>query len=526
MVGSDIDGYTARFHELAKLVPHMVTPESQCVNRYIWGLAPEIKPHVTSSKPATIQGAVSMAKRLTIDGIKDGLFKKKENAGNKRRSNNQNRNRRRDDRNKRQRTGGNFALTVLKLGQGQLDVTKWVTLPDTTQVELLMKDQGQLALRIDWLSKLRAKIVCYEKIVQISLSNGDILEVHRERPEGNLKQLKTMKVNEPKLKDIPVVREFPGVFLEDLSSLPPSREVVFRIDLIPRVVPVLKSPYRLASTEMQELSNQLKELQEKGSRYFSNINLQSGYHQLRVHEEDIPKTAFKTRSYLDKFVIVFINDILIYSKSKEEHEVHLKLILNLLEKKKLLGKFLKCEFWLQQVHFLGYVVNSEDKGLNNLSLNDLTIHQVFTPRCGRIPKSYIMGFCSTWLWIDGDLWLSYFGMEMAQEGPHDCNELLSALLIFLSSRHCNLQEDAHQCQGCSGMAAAPSMLNTVETLKHQKQDAKRYGSVKNHKKTVKNRQARTRESEEYKKKPKNQSPGPCPFITTTRANLAIVESHL
>ncbi|GJZ22559.1 putative reverse transcriptase domain-containing protein [Tanacetum coccineum] len=69
---------------------------------------------------------------------------------------------------------------------------------------------------MDWLSKLRAKIVCYEKIIQIPLSNGSILEVHGERPEGNLKQLKTMKVNEPKLKDIHVVREFPGVFPEDL----------------------------------------------------------------------------------------------------------------------------------------------------------------------------------------------------------------------------------------------------------------------------------------------------------------------
>ncbi|GKD77080.1 putative reverse transcriptase domain-containing protein [Tanacetum coccineum] len=117
--GSDIDGYTARFHELTRLVPHMVTPESQRVNRYIRGLTPEIKPHVTASEPATIQGAVSMANRLTTDGIKDGLFKKKENAGNKRRSNDQNRNRGMDDRNKRQRTRGNFALTVPEQGRGQ-----------------------------------------------------------------------------------------------------------------------------------------------------------------------------------------------------------------------------------------------------------------------------------------------------------------------------------------------------------------------------------------------------------------------
>ncbi|GKC72520.1 hypothetical protein Tco_1118403, partial [Tanacetum coccineum] len=113
---------------------------------------------------------------------------------------------------------------------------------------------------MDWLPKLRAKIVCFEKIVQILLSNREILEVHGERPEGNLIQLKTMKVNEPKLEDIPIVREFPGVFLEDLSGLPPSREVEFRIDLIPGAIPVAKSPYRLAPTEMQELSNQLKEL--------------------------------------------------------------------------------------------------------------------------------------------------------------------------------------------------------------------------------------------------------------------------
>ncbi|GJZ47810.1 hypothetical protein Tco_0601642 [Tanacetum coccineum] len=138
-----------------------------------------------------------------------------------------------------------------------------------------------------------------------------------------------MKVNELKLEDIPVVLEFPGVFLEDLSGLPPSREVEFCIDLIPGAVPVAKSPYRLAPTEMQELSNQLKELQEKG--FIRPSSSPWGAPVLFVKKKGWP--------YLDKFVIVFVDDILIYSKSKEEHEVHLKLILELLEKEKLFGKY-------------------------------------------------------------------------------------------------------------------------------------------------------------------------------------------
>nr|GEW65723.1 putative reverse transcriptase domain-containing protein [Tanacetum cinerariifolium] len=92
----------------------------------------------------------------------------------------------------------------------------------------------------------------------------EILEVHQERPKRNLKQLMTMKEDEQKLKDIPVVHDFPGVFSKDLSSLPLSRKVKFRIDLISGAMPVAKSYYRLAPTEMKELSNQLKELQEKG----------------------------------------------------------------------------------------------------------------------------------------------------------------------------------------------------------------------------------------------------------------------
>ncbi|GJR37573.1 putative reverse transcriptase domain-containing protein [Tanacetum coccineum] len=128
--------------------------------------------------------------------------------------------------------------------------------------------------------------------------------------------------------------------------------------------------------------------QLQGSSVYSKIDLRSGYHQLRVREEDILKTAFRTRyghyefqvmpfgltnapavfmdlmnrvckPYLDKFVIVFIDDILIYSKNKEEHEGHLKLILELLKKEELYAKFSKCEFWIPKVQFLGHVIDSK-----------------------------------------------------------------------------------------------------------------------------------------------------------------------
>ncbi|GJS14512.1 putative reverse transcriptase domain-containing protein [Tanacetum coccineum] len=247
----------------------------------------------------------------------------------------------------------------------------------------------------------KAVIVCHEKVVEIPLEDGRTLRVHGERPVGIAKALKNAKVNEPKLVDISVVRDFEDVFPEDLLRLPPQRQVEFRIDLVPGATLVAKSSYRLAPSEMQELSGQLQELQDKGfirpshspwgaplqgSCYFSKIDLRLGYHQLRVHEDDIPKIAFRMRYrhfeftimpfgltnalavfmdlmnqfcklYLDKFVIVFIDDILIYSKTKEDHEVHLGLLLELLRKEKLYAKFSKCEFWLQEVQFLSHVVN-------------------------------------------------------------------------------------------------------------------------------------------------------------------------
>ncbi|GJS30704.1 putative nucleotidyltransferase, ribonuclease H [Tanacetum coccineum] len=252
-----------------------------------------------------------------------------------------------------------------------------------------------------------------------------------------------VKSGEKRLEDVLIVQDFLKIFPKDLSGLPPTRQVEFQIDLVPGAAPVARAPYRLAPSKMKELSEQLQELSDKGfirpssspwgapvlfvkkkdrsfrmyidyqelnkltvknlyplpriddlfdqlqgSNVYSKIDLRSGYHQLRVREEDIPKTAFRTRyghyefqvmpfgltnapavfidscirvckPYLDKFVIVFIDDILIYSKDKKEREEHLKAILELLKKEELYAKFSKCEFWIPKVQFLGHVIDCQ-----------------------------------------------------------------------------------------------------------------------------------------------------------------------
>ncbi|GJR84473.1 putative reverse transcriptase domain-containing protein [Tanacetum coccineum] len=234
-----------------------------------------------------------------------------------------------------------------------------------------------VVIGMDWLSKYHAKILCDEKVVHIPI-DGETLII----------RVMEKKSDEKRLEDIPVVKEFSDVFLEDLPHLPPVRQVEFQIDLIPGASPATRTPYRLAPSEMQELSNQLQELTDRGSSVYSKIKLRSGYHQLTVRDEDIPKSSFRTRyghydfqvmpfgltnapavfmdlmnrvckPYLDKFVIVFIDDILIYSHNEEEHANHLRIILELLRKEKLYAKFSKCDFWICIVQFLGHLINSQ-----------------------------------------------------------------------------------------------------------------------------------------------------------------------
>ncbi|GJS89698.1 putative reverse transcriptase domain-containing protein [Tanacetum coccineum] len=276
---------------------------------------------------------------------------------------------------------------------------------DQRAIEVLSRGSFDNVVGMDWLSKRKFVIVCHEKVARIPLEGDEILRVHGEHTQGVVKTLMNTKVEEPKLSDISIVRDFIYVFLEDLLGLPPQRQVKFHIELQDKgfisfdtlgnariiwatsrvarqgVLNKLTVKNRYPLPRIDDLFDQLQ-----GVCYFSKIDLRSGNHQLRVHEYDIPKTTFRTRyghfeftvmpfgltnaptvfmdlmnrvclPYLDKFVIVFIDDILIYSKTKEEHEVHLKLVLELLRKEKLYAKFCKCEFWLYEVHFLGHVVN-------------------------------------------------------------------------------------------------------------------------------------------------------------------------
>ncbi|KAL5563785.1 hypothetical protein UlMin_033532 [Ulmus minor] len=183
------------------------------------------------------------------------------------------------------------------------------------------------------------------------------------------------------VEDVPIVRDFVDVFPEELPGLPPNREIQFEIELLPGTAPISKAPYRMAPAELKELQAQLQDLLDK--RFIRPSHSPWG-----APEEDIPKSAFRTRyghyeflvmpfgltnapaafmdlmnrvfkEFLDKFVIVFIDDILIYSKTKEEHDEHLRITLRTLEEHKLYAKFSKCEFWLDKVHFLGHVVSKD-----------------------------------------------------------------------------------------------------------------------------------------------------------------------
>jgi hypothetical protein len=282
--------------------------------------------------------------------------------------------------------------------------------------------------------------LCAKRAIRLTKEDGTIVEFRAAIPAEQVSLLN--KVQGTSLDEIGIVREYPDVFPEELLGMSPDRDIEFMIELLPGTPPISKRPYRMPVNELVELKKQIAELQSKGfihpssspwgapvlfvekkdgtqrmcvdyhslnevtikNKYplpriedlfdqmkgasvFSKIDLRSGYHQLKIRESDIPKTAFRTRyglyeytvmsfgltnapayfmylmnkvfmEYLDKFVVVFIDDILIFSKTEEQHEKHLRMVLEKLRSNQLYAKFSKCEFWLTEVTFLGHVIST------------------------------------------------------------------------------------------------------------------------------------------------------------------------
>ncbi|WJX78668.1 hypothetical protein P8452_61863 [Trifolium repens] len=308
----------------------------------------------------------------------------------------------------------------------------------------------EIILGMDWLSYHYVILDCARKLVFFPepgvrrYLSANRLSVVMCNGEPEIVSLASLGVtSEIRIGEFRVVQDFQDVFPSEIPVFPPCREVEFFIDLQPGTGSISESAYRMAPSELVELKSQIEDLLEKGfirpsvspwgapvllvkkkdgksrlcvdyrklnkvtikNRYplpriddlmdqlrgasvFSKIDLKSGYHQIRVRDEDIQKTAFRTRyghyeflvmpfgvtnapaifmaymnrifhSFLDKFVVVFIDDILVYSKNEEEHVEHLRLVLQVLRESKLYANPSKCEFWLEEVNFLGHVISRE-----------------------------------------------------------------------------------------------------------------------------------------------------------------------
>ncbi|GJS28734.1 putative reverse transcriptase domain-containing protein [Tanacetum coccineum] len=475
MVGVGHATYTDRFNELSRLVSHLVTPENKRIKRYIYGLSPQIRGMVAATEPEIIHRAIQKAGTLTDEAVRNGSLKKNpEKRGN---GGEPNRDRNVRDKNKMTRTRNAFATTTNPIRReynGTIPKCKSYNLHHQPKMPCracfncsrprhIAKDYRVVSRMVNPVNARNltaAPGACYE-----CRGNNDdqacrrafMLGAKEARQDPNImmgiepSELGfSYEIEIPSGQLVEIDKVIKGCKLEIegymfdinlISFRSESFDVIIGMDWL--AIPVEKSPYRLAPSEMEELSGQLKKLLDKGfirpsssplgapilfvkkkdgsfimciyyrelnkltiknryplpriddlfdqlqgSKYFSKIDLRSGYHHLRVHEHDIPMTAFRTHyghfeftvmpfgltntpavfmdlmnrvcgPYLDKFMIMFIDDILIYSRTREEHEMHRGLVLELLKKEKPYAKFSKCEFWLQEVQFLGHAINGD-----------------------------------------------------------------------------------------------------------------------------------------------------------------------
>nr|GEV39384.1 putative reverse transcriptase domain, ribonuclease H-like domain, aspartic peptidase domain protein [Tanacetum cinerariifolium] len=371
-----------RFHKLAMLVPHLVTLKGKRNERYMYGLYLQIQGMVAAIEPKTIQKVVQIAGTLTDEALRNGSIKKNPKKRGNRGEPSRDRNVRED--NKRTRTGNAFATTARHFAKDCRDVPRNVN-PITTR-----NPTARACYECGSTDHVRSVCPRMNRAqgpggnhpnqalainggqVRIPLLDGKVLRVLREKLKEKMRQLMSARAKEKEQEEIVVVRDFPE-----------KKDGSFRICIDYSEFNKLTIKNRYLLPRIDDLFDQLQRL-----RYFSKIDLSSGYHQLRVHGDDIPKATFRTRyghfkftvmpfsltkaptifmdlmnqvyrPYLDKFVIVFIDDILIYFKTRKDHEENLILVLELLKKERLYAKFSKCEFWLREVQFLGHVINGD-----------------------------------------------------------------------------------------------------------------------------------------------------------------------
>nr|GEV25314.1 putative reverse transcriptase domain-containing protein [Tanacetum cinerariifolium] len=437
--GNDVGSYTQHFQELALICTKFVSNEKEKVDKYIGGLPDKSHGNVMSARPKTLDETIELANNLMDQKLRTYAERQTEN---KRRCNyhhtgqcaqkcnnckkyghatrecrvNVNNN------NRVQNTGtcfeyrelGHFKKncpTLKNNGNSEARGKAYVMGEgDTNLKSNTVTGSFDVIIGMDWLREYHAIIVCDKKIVRVSFGNATLI-FQSKRNDQEVED----KSEEKRLEDMPIVRDFPEVLPEDVLAPSEMKELADQLQELsykgitrpsssPWGAPVLFVKKKDRSFRMCIDYRELNKLtvknryplpkiddlfdQLQGSSVYSKIDLRSGYHQLRVRKEDIPKTAFRTRyghyefqvmpfgltntpavfmdlmnrvckPYLDKFVIVFIDDILIYSKNKEEHEEHLKLILELLKKEELYEKFSQCEFWIPKVQFLGHVIDSK-----------------------------------------------------------------------------------------------------------------------------------------------------------------------